>query len=345
MHQTECGRREVNMTTVNFRALVVQETGAQTFTRAILQRTVTDLPQNEVLVRVRYSSLNFKDALSATGNRGVTRRYPHTPGIDAAGEVVESASERFKAGDAVIVTGFDLGMNTAGGFGQYIRVPENWIVPCPDGLALKESMVYGTAGFTAALSVYRLEKAGILPGQGQILVTGATGGVGTIATGILAKAGYAVVAVTGKSDQKKFLMDMGAQEVISRDQADDAPGKPMLKTRWAGAVDTVGGGLLEAAIRATTYGGAVACCGNVASGDLRLTVYPFILRGVSLLGVDSTHCTMDVRTKLWRRIAGPWKLDPLERIFSEISLEGLEEKIQQILQGKVRGRTVVDLDA
>lgn len=333
------------MTTVNFRALVVRETGTQAFSRTIEQRAVADLPRNDVLIRVRYSSLNFKDALSATGNRGVTRRYPHTPGIDAAGEVVESASERFKPGDAVIVTGFDLGMNTAGGFGQYVRVPENWIVPCPDGLNFKESMVYGTAGFTAALSVYRLEKAGVFPGQGEILVTGATGGVGTIATGILAKAGYAVVAVTGKADQKRFLMDLGAQEVLSRDQVDDAPGKPMLKTRWAGAVDTVGGGLLEAAIRSTIYGGAVTCCGNVASADLTLTVYPFILRGVSLVGVDSTHCLMPVRTELWRRIAGPWKLDPLERIFSEISMEGLEEKIQQILKGNVRGRTVVDLDA
>ncbi len=331
------------MASQTFRAMVVHETAEGTFSRQIQDRSVDDLPDGEVLIRVRYSSLNYKDALSATGHRGVTRHYPHTPGIDAAGIVEESAIEAFGPGDEVIVTGYDLGMNTAGGFGQYIRVPADWIVRRPEGFTLRESMIYGTAGFTAALSVHRLEQHGVEPDRGEILVTGATGGVGSIAVGLLARDGYRVVAATGKQDAEAYLLDLGAARVVARDQVRDTSGKALLSGRWAGAVDTVGGDYLATALKSTQYGGAVTCCGNVASADLSLTVYPFILRGVSLLGVDSVNCPADLRWDLWRKLASDWKLPMLSHLASEYSLDELDAQIDRILQGKQRGRVVVNL--
>ena len=251
-----------------FRAMVVSENEDKTFSRAISERTADDLPDGDLLVSVAYSSLNYKDALSASGNKGVTRNFPHTPGIDAAGTVVESGAGDFAAGDEVVLTGFDLGANTDGGFAEYVRVPAAWAVKRPDGLSLKESMVYGTAGFTAALSVLRLQEGGVTPDSGDVLVTGATGGVGCLAVGILAHAGYRVVASTGKESEKDFLMGLGAADVISREAADDQSGRPLLKSVWAGAVDTVGGNILATAIKSAKYGGVVTCCGNVASVDL-----------------------------------------------------------------------------
>jgi len=326
-----------------FRALVVSEAGEGEFVRQIAQRRVADLPAGEVLVQVAYSSLNYKDVLSCTGNRGVTRTYPHTPGIDAAGVVAESADARFREGEEVIVTSYDLGMNTPGGFGQYVRVPADWVVPLPAGLSLRESMAYGTAGFTAALSVHRLLEGGLDPEAGAVLVTGATGGVGSVAVSLLARAGYRVTAVNGVVDEKAYLLEIGAQEVVGIEEATDTTGKPLLRARWAGAVDTVGGEILATAVKSTAPWGRVTCCGNVASHDLPLNVYPFILRGVSLLGIDSQNCPMPLRRRVWERIAGEWKIPWLDRITSETSLEGLGEQIELVLQRKHRGRTVVRL--
>ena len=270
----------------NFKAMVVSETADQKFTREIGQKEFSDLPAGELLIEVKYSSLNYKDALSASGNKGVTRKFPHTPGIDAAGVVATSSTSQFGAGDQVIVTGFDLGMNTAGGFGQYISVPASWAVKVPQGMTLKESMAYGTAGLTAALCVMRLMAFGLTKDSGEVLVTGATGGVGSVAVGILAKLGFNVVAATGKTDEKDFLTQLGAKAIISRDEANDTSGRPLQKGRWAGVVDAVGGNILATAIKSAKYGGLVAACGNAMSADLAVSVYPFILRGVSLLGVD-----------------------------------------------------------
>ncbi len=327
-----------------FTAMVVEETSEKHFERQIRERSVEDLPDGDVLVRVKYSSLNYKDALSATGNRGVTRTFPHTPGIDAAGVVEESSDDRFKPGAEVIVTSYDLGMNTAGGFGQYIRVPAGWVVPLPENLSLKEAMIYGTAGFTAGISVYKLTHT-VKPENGDVLVTGATGGVGSIAVAVLSKLGYSVTAVTGKTEEESFLKEIGAKAVIGRDEALDTSGRPMLKSLWAGVVDTVGGDYLATAIKSTHLHGSVTCCGNVASPDLPLNVFPFILRGVSLLGVDSQNCPMNTRVQIWKHLAADWKLDRLEQIAREISLDELDENIDLILQGKQKGRVVVNLDS
>lgn len=326
-----------------FKALVVHEDADGQFIRQIEERSLVDLPEGDVLIRVHYSSLNYKDALSATGHKGVTRTYPHTPGVDAAGVVESSTVGEFQPGEPVIVTSYDLGMNTAGGFGQYIRVPANWVVRLPENLTLRQSMVYGTAGLAAALSLSALENHGIAPEQGEVLVTGAIGGVGCLAVGLLAQAGYQVVAATGKMNQAHFLQELGAKEVLHRDEVRDTSGRPLLSGRWAGAVDTVGGEYLATALKSTRYGGAVACCGLVASPDLPTTVYPFILRGVSLLGVDSQGCPMDTRLRVWQKLAAEWKLPALDRLASECSLDGLGAGIERILQGRQIGRLIVNL--
>ena len=326
-----------------FKAMVVTQKENDQFVREILDRNIDDLPQGDVLVKVKYSSLNYKDVLSAIGNRGVTKKYPHTPGIDAAGVVAESQSKDFKDGDEVIVTSYDLGMNTSGGFGQYIRVPSQWVVKLPEHLSPRESMIFGTAGFTAALSVYRLVDYGITPNMGRILVSGATGGVGSIAVSILAKAGYEVVAVNGIVDEKDFLIEIGAQEVISIEEATDSGGKPLLKELWAGGIDTIGGEILATMIKSIQSDGGVTCCGNVGSHDLPLNVYPFILRGVTLMGIDSQKCPMPMRLKVWNKIANDWKLERLELLTTEVSLDELNERIDLILQRKHKGRTIVRL--
>jgi len=326
-----------------FRAMLVEETEEGKFIRKITHRSLDDLPEGEVLVKVHYSSLNYKDGLSATGHRGVTKNYPHTPGVDAAGVVEESLSGAFHSGDKVIVTSYDLGMNTPGGFGQYIRVPAAWLVPLPASLSLKESMAYGTAGLTAGFCILKLQEHSISPDIGQILVTGATGGVGSFAVAMLANIGYQVVAVTGKAEERQFLIDLGAQEIIPREEAIDTSARPLLKGRWAGVVDTVGGDILATAIRSTKQHGCVTCCGNVASPDLHINVYPFILRGVSLVGIDSQNFPMDLRRQTWEKIADEWKLADLDRQTSVRSLEELDSEIDRILAGKQKGRVIVDL--
>ncbi|HUF40954.1 MAG TPA: YhdH/YhfP family quinone oxidoreductase [Verrucomicrobiae bacterium] len=326
----------------SFKAMVVSETADKKFIREIKQRNLGDLPAGELVIEVKYSSLNYKDALSATGNKGVTRNYPHTPGIDAAGVVVNSTSRDVATGTEVIVMGYDLGMNTAGGFGQYISVPAAWPVKLPAGLTLRDSMAYGTAGFTAALCVMRLLAGGLTKDAGEVLVTGATGGVGSVAVGILAKLGFNVVAATGKTAEMDFLTRLGAKTVISRDEANDTSGRPLQKPRWAGAVDTVGGNILATAIKSAKYGGLVAACGNAMSADLSMSVFPFILRGVSLLGVDSVEVPANTRARVWQKLANEWNLDLSGDIVSECSLEELEPKIDQILKGEIRGRLIVN---
>lgn len=330
------------MENLTFRAMVVSETEDKKYIREIKEKTIADLPADDVLIQVQYSSLNYKDALSASGNKGVTRKYPHTPGVDAAGVVTESQNPDFKPGDQVLVTGYDLGMNTAGGYAEYIRVPAAWVVRLPENLSLRESMIYGTAGFTAALSCYKMINNGVTPDKGPVLVTGATGGVGSIAVSILAKSGYEVVAVNGIVDEKDYLLELGAKEVISIEEADDKSGRPLLKPRWAGAIDTVAGNILATAIKTTQYGGSVTCCGNVGSAELHSSIYPFILNGVTLLGIDSVNCPVDVRLQVWQKIASDWKLDHLELITTELdSLESLDERMGLILQGKNKGRAIV----
>ncbi len=331
------------MDTTLFRALVVSEKGPGGYTRRITEKSFDDLPEGEVLIRVDYSSLNYKDALSATGNRGVTRKYPHTPGIDAAGVVVQSSVKEFRPGHEVIASGYDLGMNTPGGFGRYIRVPAAWVLHKPASFTLHTCMQLGTAGFTAAQSVFALLGSGLKKGDGPVLVTGATGGVGSIAVALLVRLGFSVTAVTGKTEEHAFLRRLGATAILNREQATGGMTRMLLRERWAGVVDTVGGDILATAIKATKYDGRVTCCGNAASGELPVSVYPFILRGVQLLGIDSANCPMTRRKEIWRKLAGEWYISFFEEMTRTISLQELDVAIERMLRGGIRGRIVVDL--
>ncbi len=326
-----------------FRAIVVSEKDDGAFAIKIEDKSINDLPEGEVLINVKYSSLNFKDALSATGNKGVTRNYPHTPGIDAAGVVTECSDGSFAEGDEVLVTGYDLGMNTSGGYGQYIRVPSSWVVRLPEGLSLRESMGIGTAGFTAALSVHGLLKSGLSDGGSDVLVTGATGGVGSLAVSMLAAEGLDVTASSGKADAEDWLKSIGAKNVIGRSELSEPNKRPLLKGVWAGAVDTLGGEPLNNVLKSMKYGGSVTCCGLVASMKLDTTVLPFILNGVSLIGIDSVKCAMPLRQEIWQKLAGKWKPAKLDEIMHECSLDGLEDEVHKILKGGQRGRVVVKL--
>ncbi|MDZ7691601.1 MAG: YhdH/YhfP family quinone oxidoreductase [Balneolaceae bacterium] len=327
-----------------FTAFVVHQKEDQTFEQTVTQRSFVDLPDYPVLIRVKYSSLNYKDALSASGNKGVTSSYPHTPGIDAAGIVEQSDDERLSAGDPVIVTSYDLGENTSGGFGQYIRVPGDWIVPLPDGLTLRESMIYGTAGFTAAYGVLKIQQNQSESADVPALVTGATGGVGSFAVGLLAQEGYAVTAATGKLNQTDYLRELGARDVIHRKEVTDVASKPLLDGRWSAAVDTVGGEILDAVLRQTKHNGTVTCCGNILGGELSTNIYPFILRGISLMGIDSGRCPMPRRRQIWKQLAGLWKLPFLNRMVREITLDQLKEEIKKILRGDQTGRIILNLN-
>jgi putative YhdH/YhfP family quinone oxidoreductase len=325
-----------------FKAMVVSETAEKTFSREVRERALGDLPAGELIIEVKYSSLNYKDALSATGNKGVTRKYPHTPGIDAAGVVADSTTKLFTVGDQVTVTGFDLGMNTSGGFARYISVPALWATKLPQGLSLKDSMSHGTAGLTAALCIIRLMASGLTKESGEVLVTGASGGVGSVAVAILAKLGFNLVAATGKASEHDFLNGLGAKAIISREEANDTSGRPLQKPRWAGVVDTVGGNILATALKTTKYAGLVAACGNAMSAELNVNVFPFILRGVSLLGVDSVEIPMRARQMAWNKLAGEWSID-VGSLVTEVSLEELNPKIDEILKGGIRGRVLVNL--
>jgi acrylyl-CoA reductase (NADPH) len=330
------------MTNLHFNAFWVTEESDGSFKSQVIQRKTGELPQNGVLIKVAYSSLNYKDALSATGNKGVTRKYPHTPGIDAAGTVIESNTDKFQPGDPVIVTGYDLGMNTIGGFGEYINVPAEWVVSLPKGLSLKESMILGTAGFTAALSMYHLLRCGQNPETGQLLVTGATGGVGSISVALASKLGFDVIASTGKTEKAEYLINIGAKKVIDRSEVDDHSGRLLLRAQWAGAIDTVGGNTLATILKSLNAHGNVASCGNVASPLLNTSVFPFILNGVNLLGVNSATTPMPLREYLWQKLGDEWKPD-LNKIESRsIRLNQLPQNIEEILKGNITGRVVLE---
>lgn len=327
----------------SFKALQIIESAEKQYTRAIVQREIADLPTGDVLIKVHYSALNYKDALSSIGNKGVTKQFPHTPGIDAAGIVVVSDSPAFKVGDEVLVTSYDLGMNTSGGLAEYISVPAKWIVKLPTGLSLKEAMIHGTAGLTAGLCINALINHGLKPEQGKVLVTGSTGGVGTLSIAILAKLGFEVVAVTGKPEAVDFLKQIGVSEIVSREDLDDQSGRPLLKSIYAGVIDTVGGNILATALKSLTYGGSAAICGLVASAELHTTVLPFILRGNTLFGIDSAECPMLLRESIWKKLASDWKPTDLTILAKEITLEEVPAQLDLMLQGKAFGKTIVKL--
>ena len=324
-----------------FKAFRIEEINGN-YQSSIKEIELSTLNNNEVLVKVHYSSLNYKDALSASGNKGVTRNYPHTPGIDAVGIIEKSNSDLFTIGEKVIVTSYDLGMNTDGGFAEYIQVPSDWVVKLPEKMTMKEAMIYGTAGLTAGMSVLRLTEL-IKPEDGKIAVSGATGGVGALSISILGKLGYSVVAITGKETERDYLINLGAKKVLLRSEVENFDKKPLLKPLFAGAIDTVGGVILENIIKSTDSLGVVTCCGNVASPKLDLTVFPFILRGVTLIGIDSQNYPMKYRKIVWNKLAQEWKPKQLDYTCTEIKLRDVQHKIELMLKGKLKGRTVLTL--
>ncbi len=324
-----------------FRALVVDQHDGET--RVSLQQwPATALPPGEVTVRVAYSSVNYKDALAARADGKVARHYPLVLGIDLAGMVEASDDPRYRPGDAVIVHGYDLGVAHHGGYAQLARVPADWVVPLPEGLTLRQAMALGTAGFTAALSVDRLEYLGLRPADGPVLVTGASGGVGSTAVDILAARGYHVVASTGSADAHVYLRELGAREIVDRAETSAPSDRPLERMRWAGAVDAVGGATLAYLLRTMRYGGSIALSGNTGGAAVQTTVFPFILRGVNVLGIDSVQVPLDRRIAIWRRLATDLRPPHLEsHIAREIPLEEVPAALAAIGRGAVRGRLVV----
>jgi len=299
--------------------------------------------EGEVLIKVQYSSVNYKDALSASGNRGVTRSFPHTPGIDAAGTVVSDASGIFPEGTEVVIFGYDLGMNTCGGYGEYIRVPAAWVLAKPANLSLEDSMRWGTAGFTAALSVEKLLKADIKPDAGKVIVTGATGGVGSVAVALLSKLGFEVVAVTGKAAATDWLLSIGATEVLDRNDLLPMAKKPMTRPLYQAGIDTCGGDMISAVLPQLQYGGALTTCGMVAGAEFSASVFPFILRGVDLLGVDSVEIPQTHKQLLIKKVADDWQLPSLADFTQTIGRGELSGVLANVLAGKGQGRYLLDL--
>ncbi|WFB35801.1 YhdH/YhfP family quinone oxidoreductase [Kiritimatiellota bacterium B12222] len=328
---------------MTYKALLVTESAPKVFDHAIVQRELSELPENDTLIKVQWSSLNYKDALSFSGNKGITRKYPHTPGVDAAGIIEESPT--LAKGTEVIVVGFDLGMNTSGGLAEYIRVPSEWVIEKPVGYSLREAMILGTAGFTAGQCVERLLQNGLTPDKGEVVVTGATGGVGSVAVALLAAAGFEVVAASRNPETAAWLMDLGAKRIISADELTEDSGKPMLKGLWAGAVETVGGKTLEVLTKSMQHRGVITCCGMITGMELNTNVFPFILRGLSLIGIDSAECPLDQKKALWHKLSTEWKSNQLDALCREISLEETPEALKNMANGKTRGRTVVKIDA
>ncbi len=327
---------------MKYKAYVVSETDGG-FTGEVKDKELAPLGENMVQIEVHYSSVNYKDMLSASGNKGVTRNYPHVPGIDASGIVTASDSDKFQIGDKVLVTGYDLGMNTSGGYQEYIQVPSDWVVALPEGLSLKESMILGTAGFTAGLSVKKIVDSGIKPSHGPVVVTGATGGVGSIAVSILAKLGYEVVAASGKPEKTDYIKDLGASEIIHRKDLDDTSGRPMLRGRFAAGVDTVGGNTLATVLKMMNYGGVVTNCGLVHDDSFTSSVFPFILKGVSLLGIDSVQCPLTTRLQVWTLLAEEFKPNNLDQVLHVIGLNELGDTFKKIKDNKHSGRTIVKI--
>jgi len=325
----------------SFKAFRITNTAGK-ISAAIVDATLDELTAGDVVIKAEYSSVNYKDALAATGTGKILKRFPLIGGIDVAGVVTSSADGRFREGDRVLVTGYDLGVGQDGGYGAFVRVPGDWVVRIPDGLTSRDAMILGTAGFTAGLAILRLERSGLAPGQGPVAVTGATGGVGSIAIAALARLGYEVTAISGKEDARDYLTSLGAREILSRTTLTMGT-RPLETARWAGAIDAVGGDMLAWLTRTTNYWGSIASTGLTGGVELRTTVMPFILRGVSLIGIDSAMCPMPIRLEVWRRLATDMKPADLNAIAHEITLDGLPAAFETLLAGKARGRFVVNL--
>lgn len=327
----------------HFKALVVNK--EDEFNVNIKELSIKDLPENDVLIKISYSSVNYKDSLATIPDGNIISSYPMVPGIDLAGVVVSSQDLRFKEGDKVIATSYGIGVSHFGGYSEYARIPAEWIIPLPKGLTLKEAMIIGTAGFTAALSVQRLEENKSSPDKGKVLVTGATGGVGSFAVSILSSLGYDVEASTGKESGYEYLKNIGATTVISRNEVYSGKVRSLGKQRWIAAVDSVGGSPLATLLSQIEYGGLVAACGLSAGSKLPTTVFPFILRGVNLLGIDSVFCPMEIRVKIWERLATDFKPRNInDFIQREVTLEQLPDVLPTLLAGQAIGRTIVKLD-
>lgn len=321
---------------------MVRRDDAGQVTTAVEQLTLDELPPGEVVIDVEYSSINYKDALACRAQAGIVRKLPHIPGIDCAGRVHSSSDARYRVGDPVLVTGYDLGAPAWGGYSRKVRVPADWVVPLPPTLTPKQAMTYGTAGFTAAQCVMAIQLRDIGPERGEVVVTGASGGVGSVAIAILAKLGYRVVAVSGKPEQADLLKQLGADRVIPRQDLDDRSDAPLLNAKWAAAVDTVGGNTLATIIRSLDHRGCVAACGLVGGAELPLTVYPFILRGVTLFGIDSAKCPREPRLEVWKKLAGEWDVsDQLAPLAREVTLSQVPHEVELMLAGKNHGRILV----
>jgi putative YhdH/YhfP family quinone oxidoreductase len=326
----------------SFQALVLDKIDGEVKARK-QQLSLSDLKENDLLIRVAYSSVNYKDALACVPNGNIVKQFPFIPGIDLAGVVVRSKDSRFSEGEEVLVTGFELGVSFFGGFSQYAWVSANWAVKLPAGLSLKEAMILGTAGFTAALSVHELQSSGVMPEKGPVLVTGSTGGVGSISIAILSKLGYEVVASTGKMEYESYLLELGASRVMLRDEWIPEQPRSLEKQVWAGAIDCVGGKALGAILSSTKYAGAVAVSGLTGGVEWTSSIFPFILRGIKLIGIDSVFTPMETRERVWQRLASEMKPAALDSTCTEITLEEIPDQVTMLLQGLSRGRTVVRL--
>jgi len=323
-----------------FNAFLIEESDGKVVS-GFKQMNLTDLDSGEVVIKTAYSSVNFKDALAATGAGKIIRRFPCIGGIDLSGTVVESSSSEFSVGDEVIATSYDIGVAHHGGYAEYARIPAEWVVPMPKGLDLFSSMALGTAGFTAGLAVERMEHDGLAPSAGPVVVNGATGGVGGIAVDILAGLGYSVTAMTGKSDQEGYLKNLGASEILLRDSIDLEKIKPLARETWAGAVDNLGGGILSWIASGMKVGGAIASIGLASSFKFNTTVMPFILRGVSLLGIDSVNAKSLVRRKVWERLGSDMKPAHLSDIVQTVEFDELPSVFPKLMKSAMRGRVVV----
>lgn len=333
------------MENLEFRCFQVSRTADDQLRHTIEPITLDNLPPGDVVIRVEWSSLNFKDALAAHGHKGVAGKLPHVPGIDAAGSVVASEDPRYATGDSVLVTGYELGAPAWGGWSEYIRVPADWVVPLPSNMTTRDSMAIGTAGFTAAQCVREIQLRGVVPKSGPVLVTGATGGVGSWSVRLLSTLGYEVHAVSGKTEMTDRLKELGAHEVHGRDVLEDNPKRPLLSARWAGGVDTVGGSPLVAFLKSTKINGCVSACGLVAGDQLPTTVYPFILRGVSLAGVTSAGCPREAREWIWQKLNADWKIALPDSWVEEISMQELPAAIARIQDGKIAGRVIIKISS
>lgn len=331
------------MSNRTFRALVLNQIERKTHAE-FKELSTDDLPDEHVLVRVAYSSLNYKDGLAVTGKGRVVRRFPMVPGIDLAGTVEESTSPEFQPGDQVVLTGWGVGEKHWGGYAQMARAKAGWLVPLPDGLTPLQAMAIGTAGFTAMMCVMALEANGCTPDSGEVVVSGASGGVGSTAVAILANLGYKVVASTGRASLHEYLKSLGASEIIDRSELARTSKRPLESERWAGAVDTVGGDTLATILRTMAYNGSVAACGLAGGHELNSTVFPFILRGVKLLGIDSVMCPKALRLQIWQRLAKDLPAAAYEQVTQVEALSNIPALSEEILKGQVRGRVVVDVN-